>query len=134
MKDVTDEGTKRFGPQLELCRKSSLNPFTNKFYAYSPGWVPDPGNYRKSLWEPVGFPNGPSTWDDGLSGFSFCCRGRRRVVADLSGVDLPSDDGQVHQVGLSQLPRGHGFRRDRRSGFERRSGTDRRTAADRRTR
>ncbi|WP_206071955.1 ABC transporter substrate-binding protein [Antrihabitans stalactiti] len=68
MKDVTDEATKRFGPQLELCRKSSLNPFTNKFYAYSPGWVPDPGNYRKSLWEPVGFPNGPSTWDELLSG------------------------------------------------------------------
>jgi ABC-type glycerol-3-phosphate transport system substrate-binding protein len=68
MKDVTDEAVKRWGPQLELCKKSSSNPTTGKFYAYSPGWVPDPGNYRKSLWEAAGFPNGPSTWDDLLKG------------------------------------------------------------------
>ncbi len=68
MKDVVDEANKRWGTQLELCRKSSFNPTTKKFYAYAPGWVPDPGNYRKSLWEPVGFPNGPSTWDDLLKG------------------------------------------------------------------
>ena len=49
--DVTDEEGRRFGQQLELCRKSSFNPTTNKFYAYAPGWVPDPGDYRKSLWE-----------------------------------------------------------------------------------
>jgi ABC-type glycerol-3-phosphate transport system substrate-binding protein len=68
MKDVTEEASKRWGTQLELCQKSSSNPKTGKFYAYSPGWVPDPGNYRKSLWEPVGFPDGPSTWDDLLKG------------------------------------------------------------------
>jgi multiple sugar transport system substrate-binding protein len=68
MKDLTDEAAKRWGTQLELCKKSSNNPKTGKFYAYSPGWVPDPGNYRKSLWEPAGFPNGPSTWDDLLKG------------------------------------------------------------------
>jgi multiple sugar transport system substrate-binding protein len=59
MKDVTDEANKRWGTQLELCKKSSMNPTTGKFFAYAPGWVPDPGNYRKSLWEPVGFGNGP---------------------------------------------------------------------------
>jgi multiple sugar transport system substrate-binding protein len=68
MKDLTDEAVKRWGEQLELCKKSSSNPTTGKFYAYSPGWVPDPGNYRKSLWEPAGFPNGPSSWDDLLAG------------------------------------------------------------------
>src|SRR6266511_3682531 len=40
MTDVTQEASKRHGQQLELCRKSSFNPNTNKFYAYSPGWVP----------------------------------------------------------------------------------------------
>jgi len=68
MKDVTEEANKRWGGQLELCRKSSFNPKTGKFYAYCPGWVPDPGNYRKSLWEPIGLPNGPTTWDDLLKG------------------------------------------------------------------
>ncbi|HET9141117.1 ABC transporter substrate-binding protein [Actinophytocola sp.] len=68
MKDLVDEANKRWGKQLDLCRKSSFNPATNKFYSYSPGWVPDPGNFRKSLWEPVGFGNGPSTWDDLLKG------------------------------------------------------------------
>ncbi|HEX6969024.1 MAG TPA: extracellular solute-binding protein, partial [Micromonosporaceae bacterium] len=68
LKDVTEEAVRRWGPQLELCRKSSFNPSTGKFYAYSPGWVPDPGNYRKSLWESVGMPNGPTTWDELLQG------------------------------------------------------------------
>jgi hypothetical protein len=68
MKDIVDEASRRWGTQLDLCRKSSFNPTTGKFYAYAPGWVPDPGNYRKSLWTPVGLPNGPTTWDDLLRG------------------------------------------------------------------
>jgi Bacterial extracellular solute-binding protein len=64
MADVTQEADRRFGAQIPLCRKSSFNPTTKKFFAYSPGWVPDPGNYRKSMWEKAGFPDGPSTWDD----------------------------------------------------------------------
>ncbi len=68
LKDVTDEAVKRWGTQLELCRKSSSNPKTGKFYAYSPGWVPDPGNFRTSLWREAGLPNGPTTWDELLAG------------------------------------------------------------------
>ena len=68
MKDVTDEADKRFGQQLQICKESSFNPNTGTYYAFAPGWVPDPGNYRKSLWEPVGMANGPSTWDDLLTG------------------------------------------------------------------
>jgi len=67
LKDLTDEANNRWGKQIELCRKSSFNPRTGKFYAYSPGWVPDPGNYRKSLWEKAGMGNGPSSWDDLLT-------------------------------------------------------------------
>ena len=69
-KDIVEEASRRWGDQLPLCRKSSFNPATGKFYAYSPGWVPDPGNYRRSLWAPVGLPNGPSSWDDLLAGAS----------------------------------------------------------------
>jgi ABC-type glycerol-3-phosphate transport system substrate-binding protein len=68
LRDLTAEATKRWGPQLDVCRLSSSNPNTDKFYAYSPGWVPDPGNYRRSLWEPVGLAAGPASWDDLLRG------------------------------------------------------------------
>ena len=70
MGDVVAEAENRYGQMLDLTRKSSLNPTTGKFYAYAPAWVPDPGNYRKSLWEAEGFPNGPSTWDELLEGGS----------------------------------------------------------------
>ncbi|HSK36429.1 MAG TPA: substrate-binding domain-containing protein, partial [Actinomycetota bacterium] len=68
LKDVTDEATSRWGQQLELCKQSSFNPATGVYYAYSPGWVPDPGDYRVSLWQGVGLPNGPTTWDELLEG------------------------------------------------------------------
>lgn len=70
MADVVAEAESRYGSMLDLTRNSSFNPNTGKYYAYTPAWVPDPGDYRKSLWEPVGFPNGPRTWDDLLQGGS----------------------------------------------------------------
>ncbi|MPZ62641.1 MAG: extracellular solute-binding protein [Propionibacteriales bacterium] len=64
MTDVNEEASNRHGTQLAMCTESSFNPHTNKFYAFAPGWVPDPGNYQRGLWEPVGFPDGPTTWDE----------------------------------------------------------------------
>jgi ABC-type glycerol-3-phosphate transport system substrate-binding protein len=86
LKDVVDEATNRWGEQLDLCRKSSFNPNTNKFYAYSPGWVPDPGNFRKSLWSEAGLPDGPATWDDLLRG----------------GTEIKSKKGVQLGLGMSQ--------------------------------
>lgn len=86
MKELVDEASSRWGTQLELCAKSSSNPTTGKFYAYSPGWVPDPGNYRKSLWEPAGFGGGPQTWDDLLAG----------------AAEVKSKDGVQLGLGMSQ--------------------------------
>ena len=68
LKDVTEEANKRYGQQLEICKESSFTPNTGVYYAFAPGWVPDPGNYRKSLWTPVSMADGPSTWDDLLTG------------------------------------------------------------------
>jgi maltose-binding protein MalE len=66
--DVTEEAVSRFGDQLEICQRSSFNPTTEKYFAYCPSWVPDPGDYRRSLWEQVGLPDGPRTWDELLEG------------------------------------------------------------------
>ncbi|UCG12033.1 MAG: extracellular solute-binding protein [Deltaproteobacteria bacterium] len=62
--DVNQEAEKRFGKQHPLCKRSSYNPNTKKYYGFCHGWVIDPGDYRKSLWEKVGKPQGPETWED----------------------------------------------------------------------
>jgi len=62
--DVNQEAEKRFGKQLALCKRSSFNPKTKKYYGFCHGWVIDPGDYRKSLWEKVGKAGGPETWED----------------------------------------------------------------------
>jgi ABC-type glycerol-3-phosphate transport system substrate-binding protein len=62
--DINTEAADRYGEQLPICRDSSFNPHTGKYYAFSPGWVPDPGNYRRSLWEQAGLPEGPTSWDE----------------------------------------------------------------------
>lgn len=92
MSDVVQEATRRWGPQLELCRKSSYNPNTRKFYAYCPGWSPDPGDYRRSMWQKVGFPNGPGSWDDLLRGASEI----KRTTGVPCGIGLsPETDSNM---------------------------------------
>jgi ABC-type glycerol-3-phosphate transport system substrate-binding protein len=66
--DVVQEAERRHGKMLDICRKSSFNPTTGKFYAYGPAWTPDPGDYRRSLWQKVGMPEGPSSWQELLEG------------------------------------------------------------------
>src|SRR5688572_2055132 len=68
LKDITDEAVSRFGEQTSLCTRASFNPVTGKYFGFAHGWVPDPGNYRKSLWEQIGMPNGPTTYQELLEG------------------------------------------------------------------
>jgi multiple sugar transport system substrate-binding protein len=55
---------KKWGKVIDLGHKSTFNPRTKKYFAFSDSYVPDPGNYRQDLWSQVGFPNGPDTWED----------------------------------------------------------------------
>src|ERR687890_586642 len=86
LKDLTDEASRRWGQQLELSKQSSFNPPTGRYYAYSPGWVPDPGDYRTSLWTAVGMPKGPTTWDELLEG----------------GAEIKKSKGTQLGIGMSQ--------------------------------
>jgi ABC-type glycerol-3-phosphate transport system substrate-binding protein len=86
LKDVAQEAAKRYGEQLPICVKSSLNPATGKHYAYAPAWAPDPGDYRKSLWQAVGMPNGPASWDELLKG----------------GAEIKKSKGIQMGIGMSQ--------------------------------
>jgi multiple sugar transport system substrate-binding protein len=86
MTDVVTEAESRYGDMLDVCRRSSFNPNTEKFFAYAPGWAPDPGNYRRSLWEAVGLPDGPSTYEELLEG----------------GSEIRSSQGVQLGIGMSQ--------------------------------
>ena len=63
-REIYEQVEKKWGKPIELGLKSTLNPKTKKFFAFSDSYVPDPGNYRQDLWSQVGFPKGPDTWDD----------------------------------------------------------------------
>jgi Bacterial extracellular solute-binding protein len=80
MTDLVEEANARHGDQLEMCMKNSFNPTTNVFYGFCHGYAPDPGDYRKSLWEAVDLPNGPATWQELHDG------GKR--IKDEQGIQL----------------------------------------------
>jgi multiple sugar transport system substrate-binding protein len=63
-REIYEEVQKKHGKVIPLGERSTFNPKTKKFFAFTDSYVPDPGNYRKDLWEQVGFPNGPDTWED----------------------------------------------------------------------
>jgi multiple sugar transport system substrate-binding protein len=77
---------KKHGKMIPLAQKSTFNPKTGKYYAFSDSYVPDPGNYRTDLWGPVGFPNGPDTWED----------------LRVGGAKIKQQFGNPVGVGLSQ--------------------------------
>jgi multiple sugar transport system substrate-binding protein len=60
--EIIQECERRQGKYLELAKKSTYNPKTKKYFGFSDNFVPDPGNYRKDLWDEVGMV--PDTWDD----------------------------------------------------------------------
>ncbi len=86
LSDVNQEAVKRFGSQVPVATKSSYNPFTKKFYGFCHGWTIDPGDYRKSLWQKAGMPDGPRTWADLLD----------------TGSRILKEQGVQAGIGLSQ--------------------------------
>lgn len=62
--EIVREVERRHGPMIALARKSTYNPRTGRYFAFSDSYVPDPGNFRIDLWGEVGFPKGPGSWDD----------------------------------------------------------------------
>ncbi len=64
MKDVYQEVERKVGKPIDLGVKSTYNPKTKKYYAFSPSFTPDPFNYRQDLFSQVGMPNGPGTWEE----------------------------------------------------------------------
>src|SRR5919108_1641528 len=62
MNEVYAECEKVNGKAIDLGIKSTYNPKTKRYFAFSDSYVPDPVNYRTDLWGDIGMT--PDTWDD----------------------------------------------------------------------
>jgi multiple sugar transport system substrate-binding protein len=60
--DIVQEVTRKRGKIKEVAHRSTYNPKTKKYFAFSDNYVPDPINYRTDLWGEVGLV--PNTWDN----------------------------------------------------------------------
>jgi multiple sugar transport system substrate-binding protein len=68
LSDVNEAAQQAFGKQETVCASQSYLPIKDTWYGYCHGWVPDPGDYRISLWKDAGYPNGPKSYADLYAG------------------------------------------------------------------
>ncbi len=85
--EVYQEVERKWGKPVDLAVRSTYDPRTKKYFAFSDSYVPDPGNYRKDLWSEVGYPDGPSTWDQLLDG----ARKIRKKTGNPCGIGLSQE-------------------------------------------
>ena len=76
--DVYAECEKKHGKPVDLAVKSTYNPRTKKYFAFSDSYVPDPINYRSDLWDDIGMK--PDSWDDIRTG--------GKKIKDKTGIPL----------------------------------------------
>lgn len=62
LNDIVQEVTRKLGPISKVGQKSTFTPRTKKYFAFADNYVPDPIQYRKSLWNKIGV--GLRTWED----------------------------------------------------------------------
>jgi multiple sugar transport system substrate-binding protein len=60
--EIYQECESKYGKPIDLAIRSTYNPKTKKYFAFSSSFIPCPVNYRKDLWDAVGM--FPDTWDD----------------------------------------------------------------------
>ena len=64
LNDVNEAAAAAHGERTANCQATSYLPITDTYFGFTHGYIPDPGDYQISLWESVGMPAGPSTWDE----------------------------------------------------------------------
>jgi multiple sugar transport system substrate-binding protein len=82
--EIIQEIEGKYGKMVDLAQKSTFNPKTKKYFGVSDNWVPDPGNYRRDLWDAVGV--FPDTWDN----------------VRVGGAKIKEQAGNPVGIGLSQ--------------------------------
>ena len=92
--DVYQEVERKHGVTIPLGHRSTFNPRTRKHFAFSDSYIPFPGNYRRDLWEQVGYPNGPDTYDDLRAGSKKI----RATSGNPCGIGLSQDNDTTSAV------------------------------------
>jgi multiple sugar transport system substrate-binding protein len=82
--DIIQEIERKHGKMVDLAHKSTYSPKTKRYFGISDCWVPNPGNYRKDLWDAVGL--FPDTWED----------------VRVGGAKIKQQFGHPVSIGLSQ--------------------------------
>src|SRR5581483_11621299 len=78
LSDVYAECEKKHGKPVDLAVKSTYNPRTKKYFAFSDSYVPDPINYRMDLWDDIGMK--PDSWDE--------IRAGGKKIKDKTGIPV----------------------------------------------
>jgi multiple sugar transport system substrate-binding protein len=68
LSDINLQAQELYGEQAESCRANSYLPVIDQYYGFCHGYVPDPGDYVIDMWTEVGYPDGPRTYEDLLTG------------------------------------------------------------------
>ncbi len=68
LNDINSAAAAAFGKRSGVCTHSSYLPVKKEWYGFCHGWVPDPGDYLVSDWAKAGYPNGPTSYADLLTG------------------------------------------------------------------
>ena len=78
--DINMQAMDMWGERASTCQAASYLPVVDTYYAYTHGYVPDPGDYDIALWTEAGYPDGPKTYDDLLEG--------GRAIYESSGIPV----------------------------------------------
>ena len=78
--DLNAQASEMFGERASTCQAASYLPVVDTYYAYTHGYVPDPGDYDIALWTEAGYPDGPKTYDDLLEG--------GRAIFEATGIPV----------------------------------------------
>jgi len=96
--DINREAERRYGPIIPLVKDSTYNPHTRKWFGFSDNWVPDPGDYLKSVWSSIGFTQGPRTWEDLLTA-------GRQIKQKFPNIQIPIGVGYSQDIDSNMATR-----------------------------
>ena len=80
LRDINEAAAAAHGERTSTCHAASYLPINDAYYAYTHGYVPDPGDYDIALWTDAGYPDGPKTYDDLLEG--------GRAIYEATGIPV----------------------------------------------